>query len=70
MKILPFLAALLLTGCAGVNGVFDIQPTDCSITLADVDLQGTVTDTELEGMTYIRRGKCDANDRAAARTVN
>ena len=59
---------LMLAGCPSPalrNGIFDIQPEDCSITCGEVEAEGRFTNFEADGFACVRRGKCDDKDRAA-----
>lgn len=62
-KTILIALVLLAGGCAN-NGLLDIEAGDCEITILDADIEGRFTQTNAEGRVYIRRGTCDAQDRA------
>jgi len=72
-NIFVIMLLLLLSGCPGfnqqdVNGIFDTQPDDCSIFKGRAGYRGRVTESDVDGTVYVRRGKCTPQDDARAKS--
>lgn len=82
MNLLRLLPLLLLASCGifggnvdDMNGLFDIDPANaCSIVLAEADAEAGVavigTKISVDGVAYVRRGKCSPAEIAMFKVAN